>query len=121
MNLLPSVEYLYECFRYDRENGLLVWKVRPVSHFKPSRYKSSEKKAIACNMRCAGHVAGCLNKKAGEVYIGLDGYKYTRSELIYKIENWTEASGCIFHVNGDRSDDRVQNLSKDGIGCVQFA
>lgn len=31
---LPSKEYLDECFDYSKETGTLIWKARPVSHFK---------------------------------------------------------------------------------------
>lgn len=36
-NTLPSVEYLLQCFVYDPDTGVLVWKDRPQGHFRDMR------------------------------------------------------------------------------------
>jgi hypothetical protein len=45
---LPSLEYLQECFEYNRDTGELFWKVRPLHHFIDDRAWKS------CNTRYAG-------------------------------------------------------------------
>lgn len=52
----PSIEYLHECFSYDHLSGLMVWKVRPITHF------ARERDHAAWNARFAGKKAGSMNK-----------------------------------------------------------
>lgn len=50
---LPDISYLKECFRYDPEEGVLIWLNRPARHF------SSEARAARWNRDYAGKPAGC--------------------------------------------------------------
>jgi len=51
----PTQEFLRECFEYDLETGIVLWKVRPMGHFKNHGI------CKAINNRQAGKLAGQSN------------------------------------------------------------
>jgi len=53
--------------------------------------------------------AGSFDKTKGRVKIDLFGKNYMRSRLIYTYFNG-DFDGQIDHINGDRVDDRIENL-----------
>lgn len=94
-------------FSYDSASGLLRWEARPESHFSsPSHYKS-------WNRRMAGAVAGTRRNGAGKVYIqiGISGRFFPAHRLIWLIQygSFDEALE-IDHINGDGTDNRLNNL-----------
>src|SRR5258708_6236836 len=80
--ILPSQEYLQECFEYAPETGLLVWKYRPVSHFQNAwAWKVWTK-------NFAGKEAGCVHTlKSGYIRreVGLCRTLYIAARIIYKL------------------------------------
>ena len=106
MNLakvLPSVEYLRECFLYDEATGELRWKDRPPNHF-----DTKNRFAIWRN-RCAGQIAGTT---AGNCYreVGLDGEVYRVHRIVWKLTTGGEPPETIDHIDGDRSNNSWINL-----------
>lgn len=105
---LPTVEYLKECFEY-REDGSLVWKHRPLNHFK------SNAVGLAFNTTWAGKVAGSKstknNKERGSGYwtVIIMGKTYLIHRLIYKIF-YNKEPFIIDHINNDHQDNRIENL-----------
>lgn len=104
----PSVDFLRECFEYDRESGILTWKHRPIEHFNNRRTWQ------ACNTRWAGKVAGNINKSLGYVQVGLMLDKKKRDYNVHRIA-WAMTTGTwpekeIDHRNGNRADNRIANL-----------
>ena len=82
-------DYVASCLRY--EDGRLYW---------------------TRGMK-AGAEAGCKRKSDGRVLIRLGGRKgplILRYRLIYLLVNGFMPAGEIDHINGDPSDDRVENL-----------
>ncbi len=90
---LPPKEELLHFFRYDRERGFLIWK----NHWDhPAHVKLN------------GKIAGAV-KRSGYKYVGIMENYYLVHRLIWFIENGTEPS-LIDHINGDRLDNRIENL-----------
>ncbi|MBD2798150.1 HNH endonuclease [Xenorhabdus sp. 18] len=99
----PTKEYLKDCFIYQNDDGVLLWKTRPDNHFVNSAYAKS------WNTRYAGKIAGCLS----------NGYKVAsvnkRLFLIHRLI-WVLHYGAIpsnqeiDHINHMKGDNRINNL-----------
>jgi hypothetical protein len=93
-NDLPSQEFLKSMFNYDAELGCLRWKTTRNTYVK------------------IGSIAGRIHH-TGYRYIAIkingirQGYKASR--LIYKYHTGEDPDICD-HINGNSSDDRIENL-----------
>lgn len=104
----PTQARLRELFNYDQETGLLIWRERPPSDFKNVAAHNSF--VTRCQGRPAGHIDG-LGYRI--IRIGHDGYKAHRLIWLYVVGEWPAYPQFeIDHLNGDRSDNRIQNLRK---------
>ena len=107
INELPSIEYLNECFLYDEENGVLVWKKRPLHHF------VSHKGYKTWNGKWANKKAGKLVKshKNGPSCecVTLSKTAYRTHRLIFKMIHGYEPL-FIDHINGNPLDNKISNL-----------
>ena len=84
------LQRIYELLKYDEESGNLLWKT--------DRLNTK-----------AGKVAGCLNT-AGYVQVYLDNVPYYAHRIIYALSFSQKAFEFIDHVDGNRSNNRLNNL-----------
>jgi len=96
-----DVNYLKECFEY--VDGDLFWKVRPRHHFKSKRSQTRVNNIHAGN--AAGRVFGDGYR---QVYV--NGCGYLAHRIVWLMATGSEPKGNIDHINGNRSDNRVENL-----------
>lgn len=87
----PSIEYLHECFSYDHLSGLMVWKVRPITHF------ARERDHGAWNARFAGKNAGSMNKGYWRVEVSKQPMGVHRIAWAMHYGEYPE--GWIDHIN----------------------
>lgn len=80
-----------EVFNYDKETGELLWKHRPKGFYKESL------------------VAGCVNV-LGYVQISYQKKQYLAHRLIWEIVFGEPPKGWIDHIDGCRSNNRIENL-----------
>ena len=100
--LLPELNYLLECFEY--KEGKLFWKARPPSHFNTLRtYRSF-------TTRSSGKEAGHNHKSNHYNEIRLDGKLYKAHRIIFKMFHGRDPQDCIDHVDGDPTNNRIENL-----------
>jgi hypothetical protein len=76
-NELPTREYLKEAVDYNEELGILIWKIRPLHHFKNSHGMNS------WNARYPGK-AICTKSKKGYLSLELDFIRYPAHRVIWK-------------------------------------
>ena len=86
-----TADQLRDALDYDAKTGKFVWKIRPSKAVKE------------------GAAAGNLNK-AGYITIGFAKriYKAHRLAWLHVYGEWPK--GLIDHINGDKSDNRIENL-----------
>lgn len=100
---LPELNYLLECFEYNKEDGILYWKIRPLYHFKNNKIMK------AMNSKLSGKIAGTLSSK-GYINIALDKKHYMAHRIIWKLYYGIEPTALIDHINGNKDDNRIENL-----------
>lgn len=99
---LPSVEFLNECFHYDKRTGDLIWKTRPLHHFKSAGTREM------MNARCAGKRAGAVAKH-GYIVVVFAGKHWLAHRIIYKMLHGS-CPDYIDHIDGDPTNNRIENL-----------
>ena len=89
--ILPEVEELHRLFRYDSETGKLYWKISPISKVK------------------IGDEAGSL-KGSGYRYVCIKSKNYRLHRVVYKMCHKVEPLAILDHINGIKTDNRIENL-----------
>lgn len=100
--ILPDVCYLQECFTIT--DCKLYWKHRPVEHF-----RSSKAHAIY-TAKYAGKLAGYRNSRNHYLEVRLDGVLHKGHRIIYKMLTGIEPLFMIDHIDGDPTNDDINNL-----------
>lgn len=95
-------DFLLECFDCNEEEGILIWKERPLHHFK------SLKSCNSINSRHSGKLVSTIDKQGYNIAT-IDNSKYRVHRLIWKIV-YNEEPNIIDHINGIRTDNRICNL-----------
>jgi hypothetical protein len=85
------VDCLRKILAYDDQMAVLRWRV-PVSR----RFK-------------AGDIAGCA-RKDGRYVVRVRGSLYYQHRVVWALVHGAWPSGEIDHINGDESDNRIENL-----------
>jgi hypothetical protein len=103
---VPTQARALEYFNYDPSTGALIIRERPKSEFDALAY--------ARHLRNVGKAAGSPNKQ-GYIKVLIDGHYHSAHRVIWLIvhNEWpTYPEFEIDHINGDRSDNRDENLRK---------
>jgi hypothetical protein len=103
---IPPQDYLKECFEH-LEDGQLIWKARPASHFATSRgHKTS--------LRCVGKNVGTKNI-AGYLHVDMRWNGVSTDLLVHRII-WVIHHGpipegyLVDHEDTNKSNNRIDNL-----------
>lgn len=99
MRPLPDVEVLRQLLRYDPQTGKLFWLPR-----------ADGPRALQWNARYAGQEAFTCVSKYGYHCGGILRKTYQAHRVAWVIYYGSEPYGEIDHMNGNRSDNRIQNL-----------
>lgn len=100
---LPSPEVLRQLLRYDPDAGLLFWRDRPDESF------SSLGAAQAWRTRFLGKPAGS-DAGSGYLVIRMFGKGFKAHRVAWAMVHGCWPSDTVDHRNGDRSDNRIDNL-----------
>jgi hypothetical protein len=102
---LPPVEYLRECFRYEKATGKLFWKRRPLRHFKHRKAwkvwnaRQPRTEALASIKKGTQHRHGSIDKII-----------YLQHRVIWKLLYKVEPPPIIDHRNRKGSVNLPKNL-----------
>jgi hypothetical protein len=86
-----TVDLLNHLFEYDKETGNLIWK-----------------KALAKRIK-VGDIAGCKCKVSGYITVRINKKSYYAHRLVFLMHKGYLPK-TIDHINGDRADNRIENL-----------
>lgn len=95
---LPPQEYLNSVLSYNPETGALTWRKREWID------KRGRHKAFRWGGRAAGHL-----RADGKFVMGVGGALHLSHRVIWKMVHGEEPE-CVDHINGDCSDNRLENL-----------
>lgn len=98
-----DAHYVKECLAHKPDSTLLVWLPRPLEHF------TSEYAQALWNSRFAGKRAGSI-RPDGYLEIRINGKLYMVHRIVWALANGAWPSQQLDHINGDRSDNRLENL-----------
>lgn len=104
-----SLEFIHECVSYNEDTGQLSWKRRPYHHYELAAY------CDAFNRKNEGRI---ITGVAGNGYINfaVDGKKYYAHRIIWKIMTGTDPEGTIEHIDGNKLNNKFENLQIMEVG-----
>jgi hypothetical protein len=100
---LPDLKLLNEMFSYCDKTGSLLWKERPLEHFKSKRTMD------IFNNRYAGKEVGATYK-SGYKYFNIGEVRYLVHRVIWKMHSGVDPEGVIDHIDRDCSNNTIENL-----------
>ena len=101
------IDYLRECFFAD--GSTLRWQARPARHFPPV----PGKRKVGAWKRKSGQSAGSPNGDGYlQVMLKFNGKRYSLAahRILWALHYGAWPAGCIDHINGLRTDNRIENL-----------
>ncbi len=101
---LPTPAELRQLLDYDADTGSLFWRERPQSMFQ------SESRCRGWNSRCAGKPALTTRHNAGYRCGPINNRLFLAHRVIMALVHGSWPKGEVDHINGDRSDNRLENL-----------
>ena len=105
---LPSPEVLRQLLRYEPETGKLFWKEREISHFDHTSDPAAQ--MARWNSRHAGAEALTCRQHWGHMTGSVLGINVAAHRVVWAIHHGSWPSEMIDHINGDASDNRIENL-----------
>ena len=106
---LPSPEVLRQLLRYEPETGNLFWKERSHEWFPTGRFTAEHTSKI-WNTRYSGKEAFTCPNDAGYRTGRIFNVLMRAHRVIYAMHFNEWPQGEVDHINGDRSDNRLENL-----------
>jgi hypothetical protein len=102
--ILPPQEYLRECLDYDPKTGVLIWKRRPIEHFKSvATYRS-------WNKQFPGVITGCPTNYGRVLTVCLDRVLYGAHRLIWCLITGNQSPEHIDHKDRNPQHNAWNNL-----------
>jgi hypothetical protein len=105
---LPPIKWLHECFELDADTGTLIWKKRPLHHFKTTKGQK------VANTRCAGKEAGLLDLSRGyyRLKITWNGVysQWKKHRVVWAMHYGQWPTKMLDHIDGNKENNAITNL-----------
>lgn len=101
---------LREALEYRPLSGRLFWKERPIWHFKNDERWPAQDCMKRWNTSYAGSEAFCQKGKNGYLYGTIDNSHLLSHRVIMAMQLGYWPKETVDHINGDRTDNRLENL-----------
>jgi hypothetical protein len=105
---LPAAELLNDILEYNKDTGILTWKYRKLEYFDIHATYGRMVAYKIWNKRFPG-VRAFTTKNKGGYRATIFGKNYLAHRIIWKMV-YSEEPRTIDHINGDDSDNRLDNL-----------
>jgi hypothetical protein len=105
---LPDASVLKDLLHYDPETGSFTWRARRPYHFAETPARTPEWACRWWNSRFESQPAG-FTDPSGYLLIRVNGVDYRAHRIAWVYVYGTDPD-TIDHVNGDRADNRIENL-----------
>lgn len=102
-------EYLQECFIYDKTTGNLIWKERPLSHFKNKQGMNWFNRRFADKIAGFVHIGHKSNTQYKAVKINGFTFKLHQTVWIYHNNTYQDKLN-IDHIDNNGLNNRIENL-----------
>lgn len=104
---LPPIKWLHECFELDADTGILVWKARPLHHFKTAN------SAKATNGQKAGKEVGFISdlgyRRVSFTWNGKSLHWY-QHRIVWAMYYGYWPTKSLDHIDGNRTNNVITNL-----------
>lgn len=109
---LPSPEELRQLLRYDPKTGILYWRERGPERFTSVAGSGMSQKRW--NASYADQPAGRMTPE-GYIIINFGGKRMLAHRVAWAMCAGVWPTGCLDHINANRSDNRIENLREASI------
>jgi len=107
---LPSIETLRKLLSYDPVTWQLYWRPRTPDMFEASASRSAEHICSLWNSLYAGKECFNYADRNGRTKGTILSEEFVKSRIVWKLHTGKDPVGVIDHINGETSDNRVENL-----------
>jgi len=104
---LPSSKWLHECFELDADTGILIWKVRPVHHFKTTKSQKT------WTTKYAGKEVGTISSEGYRVVmVTWNGKRphWQQHRVIWAMHYGQWPTKSLDHIDGNKTNNVITNL-----------
>ena len=102
-------EYLQECFSYDKATGDLIWKKRPLTHFKNKSGMNWFNRRFVDKIAGFAHIGHKSNTKYRAIKINGFNFKLHQVVWIYHNDIYSNKLN-IDHIDNNGLNNRIENL-----------
>lgn len=107
---LPDIDTLHQLLRYEPETGKLFWRERSIEHFVTSDPRGAQWYCNSWNAKNAGKQSESGRSGSGHVFVKIFGQQYYAHRVAWAIYHRRQPIGQIDHIDGDPTNNRIDNL-----------
>ena len=104
---LPPIKWLHECFELDADTGTLIWKARPLHHFKTAQYQKRHHTIYAGKE--AGNINGKGYRKVAFTWND-KSLDWQQHRIVWAMHYGQWPNKALDHIDGNKTNNAITNL-----------